>query len=350
MTQYRLFKVVPRVLTYLSILTVIVSCSSNLQPSGADEFERIPVGEQDHIAQITKLTPMLQDKRVVLPAQLGKTLRGVHPKSHGCVSAQFVVNKDIDSQYQVGIFAEPGRRYDAHIRFSNASVKLAPDLENRENGSRGMAVKVYDVEGEFFDKDSDKKNQDFLMINTPEFAIGTVRGYGFLTKALHGSADGTDANTLFGLGGMLIQSRVKASQSPFAEPTASEFETLKENLGDRFPEDFVLQDLRELIATLATVATKVRRETVRNPLQVQYFGAAPFLFGSDRVMKFSLAPIKPVEQQPFVDNVPSDNYLREAVNVTLQGNKEIIYDFKIQVRTKEADFGVDQQLIESANT
>ncbi|MBE0437611.1 MAG: hypothetical protein IBX56_17630 [Methylomicrobium sp.] len=79
--------------------------------------------------------------------------RGVHPKSHGCVKATFTINADIPP---VGLFAEPGKQFDAVIRFSNASVLVGPDTteidpatqkEVEEHGSRGMAIKVFNVGG-----------------------------------------------------------------------------------------------------------------------------------------------------------------------------------------------------------
>ena len=102
------------------------------------------------------------------PPQKGKVLRGVHPKSHGCVAADFTVLKYIESRYRVGLFAEP-KTYKAMIRFSNASVLQLPDLKGG-NGSRGMAIKVLGVKGPIMLADSGARNQDFLMINTPEFA------------------------------------------------------------------------------------------------------------------------------------------------------------------------------------
>ena len=40
-----------------------------------------------------------------------------------------------------------------------------------------MAIKVLDVEGEMLSEDEGRANQDFLMINTPEFAFANVRDY-----------------------------------------------------------------------------------------------------------------------------------------------------------------------------
>ena len=79
-------------------------------------FEHIqnPDQEADQIAEITDLTVKLLDKRYPPPKQI---LRGVHPKSHGCVKATFTIDPDIAPEYQVGLFAEPGKQFDAIYPF-----------------------------------------------------------------------------------------------------------------------------------------------------------------------------------------------------------------------------------------
>jgi hypothetical protein len=136
-------------------------------------FEHIqnPDLEAKQIAEITDLTVKLLDKRYPPPHEI---LRGVHPKSHGCVKATFTINPDIAPEYQVGLFSEPGKQFDAIIRFSNAAALVGPDTteidsvtkkEVEEHGSRGMAVKVLDAGGEVLIDDNGAHNQDFLMIN-----------------------------------------------------------------------------------------------------------------------------------------------------------------------------------------
>ena len=332
------------------LLLLAGGCTSADRHSGAEAFEKIPPGEAEQIQHIANLTPELQDKRALLPEQHGKVLRGVHPKAHGCVQAEFVINEDISKEYQVGLFKHPGKKYDANIRFSNASVRVAHDLENGKNGSRGMAIKVYDVKGQFLEEDNGRQNQDFLMINTPEFAFANVRSYTFLTDTLNASPHGNDPNKLFGL--VLILAKVNKTPPPFPVPQAEDLEKLKAILtsqNSQLPTGFTLKDLQELTTTLNIVVTKIQTQTVRNPLQVQYFGAAPFLFGPDRVMKFSTAPQLKVEQIAFTTE-PSENYLREALAETMAGSKDIVFDFKIQVRNTDADFGERQELIENATT
>lgn len=269
-------------------------------------FEIVPADEAEQILDIAAKTAELQRMRqdFFSEDQGGKILRGVHPKSHGCVVADFNVSPNIAAELQVGLFAKPGSNYKALIRFSNASVRLTPDLEKGEdgklaNGSRGMAVKVFDVGDNVLIGDVNRSNQDFLMINTRAFAFPNVRSYLRLTDALLSDPSGADPRSAF-------------------KPA----------------EDWSAEDMANLRKT-GGVLEQIRAKTVRNPIEVQYFGAAPSSFGDDRVMKFSAEPCggeKP--QEPF-DALPGDNYLHDALLASI-AIEQVCFDFKIQV------LGVDQ--------
>ena len=78
-----------------------------------------------------------------LPAQR-PALRDAHPKAHGCVRAEFQVEKDLPPQLAQGVFA-PGRKYPALIRFSNGDADpMRPDAKP---DARGMAIKLLTVPG-----------------------------------------------------------------------------------------------------------------------------------------------------------------------------------------------------------
>ena len=354
MFGFKLSVIVHRFLTAMVLSFLVSSCTLTNYKL---EVENIPQGEAGDIAEIARMTPELQDKRA--PAQNNEVFRGVHPKSHGCVSADFVINKDIATKYQEGLFSEPGKKYLAIIRYSNASVIIGQDSEldtsgpeaRWKHGSRGMAIKVYDVHGDFLDQDSGQKNQDFLMINTPEFAFATVRGYEHLTNALVASDFGFDPSKLINIAGVLA----KTKGIPIPEPTQEDFDGLKERLRDTlpFPQGFTLQDLNELRTTLNIILLKINPQALRNPLQAQYFGASPFLFGQNKVMKFSAAPSESAAQVAFEispPETPSNHFLREALSKSMQEGQSITYDFKVLIRDKSDDFGEDQILIEDAST
>ncbi len=95
----------------------------------------------------------------------------------------------------------------------------------------------------------------------------------------------------------------------------------------------------------AKLAKQIEQIPVANPLEVQYFSAAPFLFGSDRVMKFSVKPCAGVKPQVVPEN-PSQNYLREALIETMSLDEDVCFDFMVQVRGK----GEEGLNIENAST
>ena len=266
-------------------------------------FGTQPAGEPEGIANIASKTTQLQDLRPGAPELL---LRGVHAKSHGCVEAEFRVNPDLDEQYRVGLFRNAGERFDAQIRFSNAAVLITDDLSGGANGSRGMAIKVLDVDGPMLDSDQGDDNQDFLMVNTPEFAFQNVRAYGFLTDTLLTTPAGADPRPLLAL----------------ADPRAT-----------TDLEGFSAADSAAVRQSLGVIQGKIQRQPVRNPAQVQYFGASPFLFGDGQAMKFSAAPCTVLPQAAFDGETPAPNYLRDALRQTMQDEVAICYNFQIQVRT-----------------
>ena len=260
-------------------------------------FEIIPADEAKQKGDITAKTGQLQHRRaqVFKDVQGGRILRGVHPKSHGCVVADFTINPDIAADLQVGLFSGGEKTYPVLIRFSNASVRLAPDLEGG-NGSRGMAIKLLDVGEKVIVKDAGENNQDFLMINTRAFAFPNVRSYQRLTNALLGSPSGADPGAAF---------------SP--------------------ADDWTVEDRENLEKTLKVIG-QIRQKTVRNPTEVQYFGAAPSLFGSDRAMKFAAEPCGGEKLQEPFDNDPDENYLHQALEARMAQHQEpVCFDFKIQV-------------------
>ncbi len=310
---------------------------------GCAPFETVPAGEASEIDETAALGVRLQDQRAQQDkSQEGLLLRGVHAKSHGCVKAEFVVRGDFKEKYRVGLFGNHGKVHEAWIRFSNAAVLREDDLKAnkdsvRQNGSRGMAIKVMDVEGEMLSKDNGQSNQDFLMINTPEFAFANVRDYLRLNRILVRSSKGNEATPYF-LPAILAQLGDPKDGEPAVVAGKRKF------LQAVIEKDPLLNKLskHELKGTFASakVAAKISRQTVRNPMQVQYFGAAPFLFGADRAMKFSAAPCTAIKQAEFVgitaDN-PSKDYLREALSQTMKGKQDVCYDFGVQVRSVDAD-------------
>ena len=246
------------------------------------------------IKEIAEDTLTLLNRRYPEPAAI---LRGVHPKSHGCLSGSFVINQNIPESFQVGLFSEPGTRYEAVVRFSNATTLVGCDLAGG-NGSRGMAVKVMNVTGQVIEKGKEGKCQDFLMINTASFAFSNTEDYHRLTKILLANND---------------------SPAEFFKPLQEEVPGIS-------------SEAKARIFKSSQVLKEIAGKPVANPLEVIYFGAAPFGFGADRVMRFSVHPrVAPEPQLPPDDPAPCD-YLKDKLTARMTESEPVVFDFKVQVR------------------
>ncbi len=286
-------------------------------------FEHIknPAFEAGKITEIADRTVSLQDNRYPVP---DKILRGVHPKSHGCVKAWFQINEELDQSLQVGLFKTPGKKFDAYIRFSNAAARLGPDISDEgEHGSRGMAIKVFDVGGKVLIEDEGGCNQDFLMINQAMFAFANTDDYLRLTRILDRNDDNADA--FF-------------APLKLQDPTLSDQEKQK-ILNYVKVENLDQEGIQRILDTL-TIVKKIKSTAVANPLNIQYFSAAPFLFGQDRVMKFSVKPVYQVNPTKLQPDLAAD-YLRSALSESMNQNEPVEFDFMIQVRNDDGDMGIE---------
>ncbi|MFK7763135.1 MAG: hypothetical protein AB8B62_07740 [Roseobacter sp.] len=328
------------------------------------DFEVVPEQEEAWRDEITAMTVQLQEKRK--PLQDGEVLRGVHPKSHGCLNATFVVNKDLPDHMQVGLFQTPGRCFDAKIRYSNADVLKRADIETKiatdgtkvmQHGSRGMAIKVLDVDAPVLLADGASQNQDFLMVNTPEFAFRNVRDYRRLTAALLASEDGATPD-LFFLPAKLLELGVMDGQGKLAPVTSGASETVQRLRGLFESLDFVFSgydsDDVQGVLSATDVVRKIQGTSVRNPLNATYFGAAPFRFGPDRVMRFSVTPCESGMSEPDLKSgemeVLHADYLSRALNDSISKKQTIALSFWVQIAAAANIDGRELTLIENASS
>lgn len=297
-------------------------------------FEHIenPELEAKQIAETTELTVKLLDKRYPPPKQI---LRGVHPKSHGCVKATFTINPDLTPEFQVGLFAEAGKQFEAVIRFSNAAAVVGPDTaefidpvtkkEVEEHGSRGIAIKVLDVGGEVLIDDNGAHNQDFLMINQPVFAFANTEDYLRLDRVL--DRDNDVAAGFFAP--LQLKNPALTEEQKRAILAYMEAENISED------------DVQRIGASFHIIKNTIQTTDVGNPLGIQYFSAAPFLFGADRVMKFSVKPLAEVPPVHSPSRPRPENYLCDALTETMNKNEALHFDFMLQVRSEGEDLGIE---------
>ena len=108
-------------------------------------------------------------------------LRDQHPKSHGYVEGEFIVEEHTPETMKVGVFKE-SKTYPLWIRFSNGGSDRNPEtgdfVPDTVGDVRGMAIKLMNVEGEMVLPDSEHQGeQDFILMNNSTFFIRDVQGY-----------------------------------------------------------------------------------------------------------------------------------------------------------------------------
>lgn len=104
-----------------------------------------------------------------------RVLRDAHAKAHGCVKAQVTVAPELAGNLRAGVFAEPGRTWQAWMRLSNGNA--FPQFD-RVRDARGMAIKLLDVPGaKLMTSPAHLGEQDFVMFNHPVFFVRDVAEY-----------------------------------------------------------------------------------------------------------------------------------------------------------------------------
>ena len=230
--------------------------------------EAVPPGEAEALDRVVRAI----EGRVREAARHGPARRDAHPKAHGCVRAEFRVLDTVPPELRAGVFAEPGRRFEACVRFSNGSEKPGPDAQG---DGRGMAIKLLGVAG------SPSGTQDFLLINHPVFFVRDAADY--------------------------VDFQTASPKWRFFAPGFN---------------PFALR-LREFL-----IARQITRQEVRNPLSVRYWSMTPFACGG-LACKFSARPLPP--SSPYTAAEGPD-FLRANLAHHL-AEAEARFEFLVQPRT-----------------
>ena len=251
--------------------------------------ERAPAGEDVAIAEILKIIKV--NLRKQFPAGQGDMRRDAHPKHHGALRAELVVEPNLPPALAVGVFRSP-RSYPAWVRFSNGSGTVQAD---HLRDGRGIAIKLMDVDGPKLMGD-EARTQDFLFINHDVFAVKDASDYVELFRIIE--RDG--APTKFFL-----------SANPFK------------------------WHLKELAN-----ANKIRVQ-VSNMLTLRYFTMTPYLMG-DTPAKFSMRPQVLANTGAPPNSAP--DYLRHVMAEQL-GRESVGFDFMVQLQTDPHSMPVEDPRI-----
>jgi catalase len=254
-----------------------------------------PADEQVYIDKIAAISQT---------SMLGKphppTLRDQHPKSHGYLQGEFTVPEGIDERLRVGIFKEP-KTYPIWIRFSNGNGRRNPQtgklLSDTEGDARGMAIKVLGIDGKtILDHPGHEHEQDFVLINHPNFFIKNVKDY----------------LDFFVIMGAINQGKIVLGNPP------------------QIPAE--LQQTFANISYCFTILGEIKQKVIPSPLEIKYWSSTPYKLG-DYAIKFAAFP-HPIKKKFSPDKAwwNQENYLREALTEQLY-SEAAYFEFMMQLQT-----------------
>ena len=125
------------------------------------ELEHKPAGEDEAIAEI-----VASQRRAIRTGSRNPAQRAQHPKSHGCVKAQFKVRDGLPNWARHGVFEEPAV-FEALVRFSNGRQR-----DDRQGDMHGMAIKLLNRVD-----DDTPIEQDFILADHPVFMVRDAVNY-----------------------------------------------------------------------------------------------------------------------------------------------------------------------------
>lgn len=237
----------------------------------------------DEEAYAEDLARRLKEK-IIKDNPTGIMRRDAHPKMHGVVKAEFIVEPDLPEDLRIGVFKQP-TTYQAWIRFSNQDGSINPDSKG---DIRGMAIKLMGVIGDkLLASEPTAQTQDFILISTNVFVTKDSQDFDHLIRAVTGS---------------ILQKLVFFASHP------------------------------RVIANLLKSMLKFA-----NPLQIRYWSTTPYLFGAHAV-KYSAIPQG--EQKASIPDNPDDNYLHHAM-VEQLAIADAYFDFTIQFQTDAEEMPIE---------
>ena len=226
----------------------------------------------------------------------GPMQRDAHPKSHGCVRAEFHIMSNLPDYLKVGVFAT-ATRYPCWIRFSNGSPNVSGD---NTPDVRGIAIKLMSVPGEKV-LDPAATTQDFVLCNAPAFFVKDLDDYNVFFNAV--------------------------STGPLALLTKFFFPSFN-------PFKWRLLEMKNLARSML--------EKVISPLCLRYWSQTPYCFGENNYAKYTVIP----RSVPILEPAGDSNRLRSTMKRELATKESVVLDFLVQIRNPLANQPLDDSRIE----
>jgi Catalase len=281
-----------------SVATAQWFCPLSLHP----QFERMIPDEASLVESMARLAAAAVSEPFSSPLtsdHSSTALRDQHSKHHGCVRGTFIVRGDLPAELGFGLL-QPGRRYEAVIRFSNA---MGGSHSDKRPDGRGMAIKLFGISGERLTNAvvGQKPEQDFLLTNYPVFFARDASDYATFMRIVQPCAKGSWAN-------------IKRTTSFLV---------------------FFLKRPRQFYSFLCHAAIKTT-----NPLNCSYYSMTPFLLGGEKIVRYVVTPEMIEAPSALPLGSREGDHLRAAMRWQLDPDRSTaaegpaaVFDFSIQIRS-----------------
>ncbi|MGW8278507.1 catalase family protein [Sphingomonas aurantiaca] len=254
------------------------------------DVEQVQPDEQDTVVELNEAFDVILERTA---EDYGHAVRSVHAKSHGLLEGELTIDAGLPAELAQGLFATPGA-HKVLIRLSTNAGDILPDVISLP---RGLAMKVFDVEGDRL-PGSEGNAQDFIMVNGPVFQAKTSAKFLGNLKLLAKTTDRIE-------GTKTVASAVLRGVRHAFEAVGAEPPTALNSLGGAPNSE---------------------------PLGDTYYSATAFRYG-DHIAKFSLAPVAPgmtVLTGKEIDVDGRENAIREDVRDEVRG-MDLEWEFRVQL-------------------
>ncbi len=255
----------------------------------SDDIETPEPDEQESIDGI--IEGMTQETEVVEKRE-GRAARASHAKSTACVIGEMVVANDLPPELAQGLFAKGGT-FQVAVRFAQGPGE---HLGDRVSTHRGMAIKVFGVDGEKL-PGHDAPTQDFVLASGTTFPAGTAAGF-------------------------LSQAKKIGMATPMPEGVKSAASSIARNINK----------LLNAVAGAPNPALDFYGHPFSHPLDDYYFSQCPMRFG-DYVAKLGAFPASP--EQLALDDWRLDPHQDEDgfrhASVDFFASHDVVFELKAQL-------------------
>ena len=121
--------------------------------------------QPDEAETTARLDEQFRGIQETTTADYGHGVRAVHAKAHGLARGVLTVEEGLPPELAQGLFARDGQ-YEAIVRISTQPGDI---LDDSVNSPRGIAIKLFGVEGERLPGSPGDTTQDFIGVNGPTF-------------------------------------------------------------------------------------------------------------------------------------------------------------------------------------